>query len=590
MNKFADLRIGVRLGMAFAVVLAVMLAIVAAARLGLDAIRDDIDLVTKDRYAKIKLVTDINDGLNQQARQARNLLLLDLPEESMQELTQIAASRTAVGERYRQLETSITSDEGRALLSATLTQRTAYTAALDAFEARVRAADMAAAKDLLLDELRPRQLDYMKSLAALSALQERLMDESSAQASARVEQISMLMFVAAAVGALLAAAAGVLVTRSITRPIGGVVGSLQAVAQGDLTVQAVVNRGDEIGVLQRALAGTLDSLRRVVSEVRTGADSVTTASSQIAAGNQDLSSRTEQQASSLQETASSMEQLTSTVRQGADNAQQASQLAISASEAASRGGETVGRVVGTMDEISASSRKIADIIGVIDGIAFQTNILALNAAVEAARAGEQGRGFAVVAGEVRTLAQRSAGAAREIKALIGTSVDRVEAGTRQVADAGQAMQDIVQQVRKVADLIGEIASSMNEQSAGIGQVNQAVSQMDQVTQQNAALVEESAAAAGSLEQQARKLAAAVAVFRLSAQADATAPAPQASRPAAARATTPTTTTTPRPAAKAVPSTPATSPRAAAPAPTAPAPAPARREAVAAGADDDWETF
>ena len=257
-----------------------------------------------------------------------------------------------------------------------------------------------------------------------------------------------------------------------------------------------------------------ESLRRLVGEVRHTADSISTASNEIATGNQDLSARTEQAASNLQQTASSMEQLTGTVKQTADSATTANQLVSSASSVARRGGEVVTQVVSTMDEINASSKKIADIIGVIDGIAFQTNILALNAAVEAARAGEQGRGFAVVAGEVRSLAQRSAEAAKEIKALIGASVDKVESGSKLVADAGQTMQEIVGSVQRVTDIIGEITAAASEQSDGIGQVNTSVTQLDKMTQQNAALVEESAAAAESLKDQAQKLAAVVGTFRL----------------------------------------------------------------------------
>ncbi len=288
---------------------------------------------------------------------------------------------------------------------------------------------------------------------------------------------------------------------------------MQQMAQGDLAQQIQVAPGADQSLLA-AVRDTAQGLKAIVSEVRNGTDSMTVASREIAAGNQDLSTRTEKQAGSLEQTASNMQQLTETVRQSADAASQANQLAGSAATVARRGGEVVGQVVSTMDEITASSRKIGDIIGVIDGIAFQTNILALNAAVEAARAGEQGRGFAVVAGEVRSLAQRSAEAAREIKSLIGASVERVESGSRLVQDAGATMDEIVASVQRVSDIISEITAASAEQSQGIGQVNQSVLQLDQMTQQNAALVEEAAAAANSLEQQARTLQTAVSTFRL----------------------------------------------------------------------------
>jgi len=287
------------------------------------------------------------------------------------------------------------------------------------------------------------------------------------------------------------------------------------IAAGDLSQTVVVDGNDEFRPLMQAMGEMQASLQGLVGQVHQSTESIATASAQIASGNQDLSTRTEQAASSLQQTASSMEQLTGTVKQSADSARQADQLAVTAAEVAARGGAVVSQVVATMDDINTSSRKIADIIGTIDGIAFQTNILALNAAVEAARAGEQGRGFAVVASEVRSLAQRSAEAAKEIKALIGASVEKVESGSRLVNDAGQTMTEIVGSVRRVTDIIGEITTAASEQSEGIGQVNVAVNQLDQMTQQNAALVEEAAAAAKSLKDQALNLSKVVGSFKLS---------------------------------------------------------------------------
>jgi methyl-accepting chemotaxis protein len=304
------------------------------------------------------------------------------------------------------------------------------------------------------------------------------------------------------------------IARIVSGPLREAVRVAQTVAAGDLTSRIGEQTRDETGQLLEALRRMNESLAKVVGEVRSGTDSIATASGQIAAGNHDLSARTEQQASSLEEIAASMEEITATVKQSADNARQANQLAQSASEVAVRGGAAVRQVVGTMASISSSSKKIVDIIGVIDGIAFQTNILALNAAVEAARAGEQGRGFAVVASEVRSLAQRSSAAAKEIKALIDDSVRNVGAGSAQVDEAGKTMEEIVGSVKRVSDIIGEISAASNEQTAGIQQINEAIGQMDQVTQQNAALVEEAAAAASSMDEQAGGLVRAVSIFRL----------------------------------------------------------------------------
>jgi methyl-accepting chemotaxis protein len=335
--------------------------------------------------------------------------------------------------------------------------------------------------------------------------------------------VNFLIFALGIMGALIIIC--LFIARSITRPMHHAIKIAQAVAAGDLTTRINVENKNETGQLMQALKDMNASLLKTVQQVRSGTDTIAAASSQIAAGNLDLSSRTERQASSLEETASSMEELTSTVRQNADNARQANQLAQSASEVALKGGEVVAQVVETMGSINNSSNKIVDIIGVIDGIAFQTNILALNAAVEAARAGEQGRGFAVVATEVRSLAQRSAAAAKEIKTLIGDSVDKVDAGSQLVEQAGSTMEQIVASIARVTDIMGEITAASSEQSAGIEQVNRAITEMDDVTQQNAALVEQAAAAAESMRDQASTLAQMVSVFKLDGMQDAAAAQP-----------------------------------------------------------------
>jgi methyl-accepting chemotaxis protein len=368
----------------------------------------------------------------------------------------------------------------------------------------------------LLTRLNPLATAAYAASDKLVQLQLEVAKNAYIEAEARYATIRMVSIVSIGGGLLFAALFGFILVRSITRALAQALDVADRVAAGDLSSRIEVTSTDEVGRLLSALKGMNDSLVRIVGTVRGASDSIATGSAQIASGNADLSQRTEEQASALEETAASMEQLGSTVKQNADNARQANQLAIGASTVAVRGGEMVSQVVETMKGINDSSKKIADIITVIDGIAFQTNILALNAAVEAARAGNQGRGFAVVASEVRNLAQRSAEAAKEIKSLITASVERVEQGTTLVDQAGTTMQEIVTSIKRVTDIMGEINNASLEQSSGVNQVGEAVGQMDQVTQQNAALVEQSAAAAESLKQQAQQLVGAVAVFKLAA--------------------------------------------------------------------------
>ena len=421
------------------------------------------------------------------------------------------ADTSTVQKRYTELEHS---PEGLRIQEELGAVRKTYLEARDKALELKKAGDMAQAKRFALDSFAPVLNQYNAVADKMVAYQVQRSAEQASQAAALIRSYRTTVLVAGVAGLALLVLLSVVVVQRIRRSLHEVAAVAQRIGDGDLSQPVRVQGRGEVAQMMQAMQSMQASLVRIVGDVRHSSDSIATGSSEIAAGNADLSQRTEEQASNLEQTAASMEQITSTVKNNADTAQRAAALAGTASAAAVKGGEAVGQVVATMQDISAASRKITDIISVIDGIAFQTNILALNAAVEAARAGEQGRGFAVVASEVRSLAQRSASAAKEIKALIHDSVSKVEDGTQLVTHAGQSMDDIVTQVQRVSDLIGEISSATGEQTIGISQVGEAVTQLDQVTQQNAALVEQSAAAADSLKHQAARLASVVSVFRL----------------------------------------------------------------------------
>jgi len=427
---------------------------------------------------------------------------------------QFDAGAKRISEQRKQIETMLRTPQAQALYEKVNATRKVYEQSRDRILDRKMAGERDEAVKLVNSTMMPAIVAYEAAIQAMVNYYEKDVAASAVRAAADAVDGRNVFVAVCVAGVLLAMLLSWLILRAVTIPISQAAALAKRVAGGDLSPQPQSASTDEIGQLLRALAEMTDGLRSLVGEVAGSATTVADTSAQIAQGNLDLSQRTEEQASTLEETASSMEELTSTVTQNAQNARQASQLAVDASEVARKGGQVVGQVVATMTGISESSKKIADIISVIDGIAFQTNILALNAAVEAARAGEQGRGFAVVAAEVRNLAQRSAGAAKEIKALIGDSVDKVSAGTRLVGVAGQTMEEVVAAVRKVSDLVAEIAAASQEQSTGVQQVSTAVSQMDQVVQQNATLVEEASAATESMKEQAASLLRMVSRFDL----------------------------------------------------------------------------
>jgi len=521
--KISDLSIGRRMSFGFAVILAILILNTGLGIYRLQGVAASTRAMMDLPLAKERLISDwyrmVYSGIRRTtavAKSADPSLATFFAEE--------ARTATAYSQGLIKKIEDLSNEGDKQLMAELVETRKTYVSSRDGLM-KAKAAGDAAEATRLLEQV------YLPSSKVYEDMLQRILDHQRKEIDAAAQKIeevaassrNQLVLLAALVVAFGVAFAWWLTT-GITRPINEAVALAECVAGGDLVNHS--HRApddyskDEPGKLLQALSRMSSGLVRIVSDVRSGTDTITTASTEIAAGNLDLSSRTEQQASSLEETASSMEELTSTVKQNADNARQANQLAANAAEVAQRGGAVVSDVVQTMASIDASSKKIVDIIGVIDGIAFQTNILALNAAVEAARAGEQGRGFAVVASEVRSLAQRSASAAKEIKTLIDDSVGKVDAGTRLVGQAGSTMEEVVASIRRVTAIVGEISNASIEQTHGIEQINLAISQMDHVTQQNAALVEQAAAAAGAMQEQAARLAGAVSIFKLDGAAPA----------------------------------------------------------------------
>ena len=518
--NLANLNIGKRLGLGFATICTMLVCMVAMSNNMLGRINDGTDEIVNKRMPRIEAANDLIDQVNDIAIALRNMMLTTEQADRQKQHENVLASRKEIERLLAELDRTLQHPRARQLLAEMNTHTVRYTAGQEQLIKHIEAGLDEEARQYLGEQLRPVLADLKKSMNEQAELQKSIAMEKAVEAQRTYENTSRLMWALGALALALGGAVAWLITRSITRPVQRALEVATTVAAGDLTSRIEVTTRDEVGQLLQALKSMNANLARTVGTVQSSTGTINVAASEVAAGSQDLSSRTEQQASSLEETASSMEELTSTVKQNADNARQANVLAEAASTVAARGGAVIGEVVGTMADIDTSAGKIADIIGVIDGIAFQTNILALNAAVEAARAGEQGRGFAVVATEVRNLAQRSAAAAKEIKDLINDSSSKVANGSRLVAEAGATMQEIVDSVRRVTDIMGEISSASLEQTAGIEQINQAVVEMDNVTQQNAALVEEAAAAAEAMKEQAARLSAAMAVFRIDAAGQA----------------------------------------------------------------------
>jgi len=509
--SLVNLKVSVRLGLGFGLLLMLMTVMAVLGMSRIENIKNNLDNIVEHDVAAMGNVTEMREAVNAIAIATRNVVMLTDTEA-------IAAETNRIDRAWKYYEStaaSLSAMVGNETLLGSVNEASAATRPLfDKVTQLAGENKKSEATHFLLKEVQPSLSRWYEAMNDILTERENIIEESTDAAHSAYNFARWLVISLAGAALVLGTLTAWLIARSIIRPLHRAVEIASAVSKGDLTQLIEVKSKDETGQLLKALKEMNENLIGIVGGVRSTTDSITVASQQVAQGNADLSQRTEEQASNLEETASSMEELTSTVRQNAENARQANQLAANASGVAVKGGHAVSDVVQTMASISASSKKIVDIIGVIEGIAFQTNILALNAAVEAARAGEQGRGFAVVASEVRNLAQRSAEAAKEIKDLIGDSVKKVDSGSKQVDQAGATMEEIVNAVKHVTDIMSEIANASSEQSAGIEQVNKAIAQMDEATQQNAALVEEASAAAESMQEQAKGLYQAVSVFKL----------------------------------------------------------------------------
>ena len=585
--NLAKMKVGTRLGLGFALVLVLLVAVTVLGIARMAQIQERLDHVINVNNVVTRLVIDMRGNVSDRITSLRILTLMTDASDMEPEMARIKTQTATYQDTQKKLEEKFaieSTPEEKALLASIKEYEAAAMPAIAKASALWMANDAEGATRVMIKEIRPVQKKWMEALEQLATLEDKLNEQMQSDARKAFDSARLFMIILGVLAVAMGVAAALVITRGLLKQLGGepdytasIAGSI---ANGDLSIGIHTQPSDNSSLLAE-MKEMRNSLVGIVGQVRVGTETIGTASREIADGNIDLSSRTEMQASALEKTASAMEELTSTVKQNADNAREANKLAATASDVALKGGSVVSQVVDTMSSINESAKKIVDIIGVIDGIAFQTNILALNAAVEAARAGEQGRGFAVVASEVRNLAQRSAGAAKEIKILIDDSAEKTERGTRLVGQAGVTMGEVVDSVRRVTDIMSEIASASQEQSAGIEQVNLSIIEMDGMTQQNAALVEQAAAAAQSLQDQAAELAHVVSIFKLvegEEKPAAYVPAPVAAAPVAVR----------KPTAALRPVKSLTR-KAEAAAPAAPA-APRKAAAASSTSNDEWEEF